>query len=556
MARLTRRGFLLTSTGTAACVAFGNLGCPADPPRFRHGVASGDPLSDRVILWTRVTVPGSPSAVGVTWRIALDPLMIQVVQNGSTFAVPASDYTVKLDVTGLTPDTAYYFQFRSGDWASPVGRTRTFPDANDTEVEKARFALISCINYQNGFFNGCGGIARRDDLAAVICIGDYYYEGGNGLEGDGTSINRIPDPNLECTTLAHYRTRHAQYKADPTLQEMHRQHPFISIWDDHEYANDAWRFGAENHTEGPEGLWVDRLAASLQAYYEWMPIRQVDPGDPLRIFRSVSYGKLLDLTLIDARLFGRDEQALSGSDSATICDASRDLIGPTQESFVATALGSSLSRGATWRLLGNQVILSPLLNVNPLDTDFVANTDQWDGYEPGRQRLLDILEDYNGNIIVMTGDVHTSWALRVQRDPANVQPCGITPASPTQSLAVEFVGPAISSSGVDQALWASLGASFLMSSQPHLEWVELASNGYVILDVTPARVQADYWFTPSRRIPSNAETWSKGFQVATGSNDPVEVFSPSMACHPAQPAPDSLVARWLREESDVRLDVG
>lgn len=587
MVRLTRRGFLLSSATTAATVAFSGTGCPSDPPRFRHGVASGDPLSDRVILWTRVTVPSLPASVTVNWKLALDPFMLQVVQSGSVLAVPGSDYTVKLDVTGLSPNTTYYYQFDSGTWHSPVGRTRTFPAAGDVSAVQARFAVISCLNYLNGFFNGCGRIAARADLDAVVCIGDYIYAEENGVEGDGTSINRVPVPNVECVTLADYRARHAQQKTDPQLQEMHRQHPFIGIWDDHEFINNTYKDGASSHDPGTEGDWCDRMAAAVKAYYEWLPIREIDPVPVCpttarpQIFRSFQYGDLLDLILLDARLFRRDEEALAVNDgpnydvAATgevICDASREMIGPTQESFLQTELSNSVSRSASWQIVGNQVILSPLLNLNPVDDPVdgipndgpltIFNPDQWDGYEPARQRVMDKIETYGENVIVLTGDVHTSWVFEVQRDPdaqapgrSHHSPCGISPSNPTTAIAAEFVGPAISSAAIDDPLIGDLGASGLLSTQPHLKAVDLVQAGYVLLDVTPSRVQADFMYTGNRRIPSNTDIFGGGWQVFPGSSVPMSTVTPIASLQRSpQLAPDSLIARWLRDESDVRLD--
>jgi alkaline phosphatase D len=552
--RLTRRGFLITSASSAAVATF-SPGCLPDPPPFRHGVASGDPLSDRVILWTRVTPQGSPASVTVFWAIASDPAMSQIVMQSAVNAVPASDYTVKIDATGLLPGTTYYYQFHALGWASPVGRTKTFPVG---EVERARFAVVSCINYPYGYFNGYACIARRSDIDAVICLGDYYYEYPNGAYdnvpgvGDGTPIDRA-FPGGETVTLADYRTRHALYKTDLFLQEMHRQLPFISIWDDHEFADDAWMNGANNHQPGSEGAWVDRRAASMQAYYEWMPIRQVDPGNPLRVFRSFQYGNLLDLVMLDSRLFGRDEQASSFSDTATINDPARHIIGAAQETFLQNALATSQGRGAVWRLVSQQVIVSQVLLSIAQLPPVVFNTDQWDGYVPARERLFDIIDNGSiDNVVFLTGDVHTSWAMEVSRDPYDDEV--YDPETSDGAIAVEFVGPAITSPGLEDETLAQTAEAAQYLIQPHLRFIDLFHRGYMIIDVTASRVQTDWFFTPLITHPNTSEFFAKGYQVNSGSNQLVEVFAPSMAQAAPQMAPDTLLGLWLRGEGRTKLD--
>jgi alkaline phosphatase D len=552
--RLTRRGFLITSASSAAVAAF-TPGCLPDPPPFLHGVASGDPLSDRVILWTRVTPSGSPASVTVFWAIASDPAMSQIVMQSAVSAVPASDYTVKIDVTGLSPGTTYYYQFHALGWGSPVGRTKTFPVG---EVERARFALVSCINYPFGYFNAYGAISRRNDIDAVICLGDYYYEYPNAFYdepgvGDGTSIGRA-FPGGETITLADYRTRHALYKTDLFTQEMHRQHPFISIWDDHEYADDAWTGGASNHTDPGEGSWLDRRAAALQAYYEWMPIRQVDLGDPLRIFRTFQYGNLLDLILLDTRIFARDEQAIDFTYTSVINDPDRHIIGAVQESFLEDSLLDSQARGATWRILGQQVIMSQVLVSVPQLPPLVFNTDQWDGYVPARNRVFDIIE--NGainNLVLLTGDVHTSWAMEVSRDPYDDEV--YDPETSEGAFAVEFVCPATTSPGIEDETLAQAAEATQYAIQPHLRFIDLFHRGYVILDVTADRVQADWFFTPIIHQPSTSEFFAAGWEVAAGTSHLEEVFTPSMAQLAPPMAPDNLLALWLRGEGRTKLDL-
>ena len=259
----SRREFFKSSGGAAAALASVPMLAMASAsrvagPRFQHGVASGDPLSDRVILWTRVTPPGRPSAVTVTYVMALDSALNQVVARGTAKTSPARDNTVKVDPAGLQPGTTYYYRFSCDGESSPIGRTRTLPVGN---VQRLRIAVASCSNHAFGLFNAYRRMAERADLDLVIHLGDYVYEYGPNTYGS----LRTPEPPNEMVTLTDYRLRHAQYKRDDDSQAVHRQHPFVCIWDDHETTNDSWKDGAQNHTEGTEGSWADRVNVALQA---------------------------------------------------------------------------------------------------------------------------------------------------------------------------------------------------------------------------------------------------------------------------------------------------
>lgn len=253
---------------------------------FLHGVASGDPLADRVVLWTRVTGDAdAPAEIPVSWVIAEDPALKRIVGAGVTLTSQDVDFTVKIDAEGLKAEKTYYFRFRSLGHSSPIGRTKTLPK-KDRALERLRLAFASCSNYPYGFFNAYGAIAQRPDLDAVLHLGDYLYEYANGEYGDGSAIGRVPNPDREIVSLADYRARHAQYKTDPDLQEAHRQHPFIVVWDDHETTNNSWRDGAENH-QPEEGDFQARKAAAIQAYFEWMPLRGEQRDDTGKILSLI-----------------------------------------------------------------------------------------------------------------------------------------------------------------------------------------------------------------------------------------------------------------------------
>ena len=280
----------------------------ADEPAltFAHGIASGDPTRDSVILWTRVNTADARDTVRAKWTVASDPGMKDIRRFGRVETNHRRDFTVKIDARGLRPAATYYYQFEAGGVKSPVGRTRTLPDKS---VDRLRLAFASCANYPHGYFNAYARIAARDDLDFVLHLGDYIYEYKLGDYADAAlEGQRDVVPTQEIVTLADYRLRYALYRTDPDLQEVHRQHPFITVWDDHETANNSWRDGAENHNpdEG-EGKWRVRRRGAVQAYNEYMPIRSDSPSDD-RIYRTFRFGDLADILMLDTRLHGRDQQ--------------------------------------------------------------------------------------------------------------------------------------------------------------------------------------------------------------------------------------------------------
>ena len=301
----TRRGAMAAATGAAAA-----CGAPSveTPPyeggvAFNHGVASGDPKADRVIIWTRVS-PISSGPVPVRWIVARNRELTDVVKTGVVETSEARDYTVKVDVTGLRAGAPYFYGFRAGVAESPVGKTRTLPRGR---TQQAKIAVVSCASFPHGFFNAYEALARRGDVDLVVHLGDYIYEYGlSGYGGDvATQLGRVPSPEVECLRLEDYRARHAQYKAEPELQAAHEMAPWVVVWDDHETANDSFAAGAENHQPN-EGDWARRKQAALQAYYEWMPIRDPEPGRAFEaINRSFQFGDLFTLIMLETRLLAR-----------------------------------------------------------------------------------------------------------------------------------------------------------------------------------------------------------------------------------------------------------
>ncbi len=302
----TRRGALAAATSAVAACARGVETPPYEGAvAFNHGVASGDPLADRVVIWTRVS-PERAGPVPVRWIVARNRELSDVVKTGVVETSEARDYTVKADVTGLRAGAPYFYGFRAGASTSPVGKTRTLPRGRASE---AKLAVVSCASYPHGFFNAYGALAVRDDVDVVIHLGDYIYEFGLAGYGGDTAIalGRIPAPEVELIRLSDYRQRHAQYKTEAELQAAHAMAPWVVVWDDHETANDSWTTGAENHQQS-EGAWAARKQAALQAYYEWMPIRDPEPGRAFEaINRSFQYGDLFTLIMLETRLLARTQ---------------------------------------------------------------------------------------------------------------------------------------------------------------------------------------------------------------------------------------------------------
>jgi alkaline phosphatase D len=530
----SRRGFFRRS-GSAAAALASAASLPLlsqargnerhERPLFQHGVASGDPLADRVILWTRVTPQSPRRRVVVRFEIALDPGLRHVVRMGTARTDAECDFTVKVDPAGLRPGTTYYYRFHAENEASPIGRTCTLPVG---DVARLRFAVASCSNHAAGYFNAYRRIAERADLDFVVHLGDYLYEYGPDQYG---SV-RTPEPPNEMITLGDYRTRHAQYKRDADAQAMHRQHPLICIWDDHEIANDSWTGGAQNHTEGVEGVWAERVSEGLQAYYEWMPVREIDPALPRRNQRAFRIGNLADLVMLEERLSARSQQLPAtlptpfGNgfvQAGPFLDPARTLLGSEQEAWLAQRLRGSPAR---WKLIGQGVMFAQLkLQGAPLAAGggVFVNSDQWDGYQPARDRLYAVLEGDEvrppvSNVVILTGDIHTSWAADLTRDPNNpvVAAGGYDAASGQGSRAVEFVGTSITSPGLSDP--SGNTAAFLRSVNPHFKFIELNQRGYMLVNLTPQRAQCEWWFVDTVASPSNIQTFGAAFEVAHGSN--------------------------------------
>ncbi|TQJ51322.1 alkaline phosphatase D family protein [Phycicoccus sp. SLBN-51] len=552
---IERRTFLAGSAAAAGALgAVGALARPAtaastaSPPTttssgsgaastFRHGIASGDPLPDAVVLWTRVTptadaLPGSGAGPRVTvgWQVAADPDFRRVVAQGSTLTGPERDHTVKVDARGLAAATDYHFRFTLGRLTSPVGRTRTAP-APTSSPERLRLAVVSCSNWEAGYFSAYRHLAARGDLDAVLHLGDYIYEYGTGQYAHGKSnrVIRPHEPTHEMVSLADYRQRHAQYKTDPDLQALHASVPWITTWDDHETANDAWSGGAENH-QPDEGDWATRKAVARTAYDEWMPVRLSGTaalGDGVQVYRHLQFGHLADLTMLDLR--SHRSQQVATTDPGAAGDPARTITGDAQMQFLKDRLADN---DALWKLVGNPVMVSPVL-FPPLDRyvagpvadmtgilppDGVAyNVDQWDGYTADRRELVDFLADRGvANTVFLTGDIHSAWACELPVDP------GTYPLSRT--VGVELVATSVTSNNLDDLTGSPPRTTSLAvedairADNRHVKYLDFDSHGYSVLTITPQEAQMDWYVTSDRADQAATATWSSGWRVAVGSN--------------------------------------
>jgi alkaline phosphatase D len=548
---LRRRDAYRLVFGAAAAALLPPVAEAAGGPRFLHGVASGDPLRNRVIIWTRVTPVGTRS-VPLTWKVATNPDMTGVVASGERNARRDRDFTAKVDVDGLMPGQTYYYQFAApGGVLSPIGTTRTLPPADSTDP----FGLLvfSCSNFEKGFFNAYAEAATESGIAAVLHLGDYIYEYGVGgyttpamappPTGLGITDPRAGqlNPTTEIVMLDAYYLRHSLYRSDPNLQGLHGKFPWIVAYDDHESANNAWTDGAENHQDPPEGPWQGRKEAALRAYYDWMPIREpvgrqiVDPvtGDPTGVFRSFRFGRVANLSMLDTRLAGRDEQFSPATLLAAYADPSLDqvggrprtLLGQAQETWLDSQLEGSRQ---TWQLIGNQTLCHyqnaadflnfPLFDqatkdliIAGLDALFPgipgagalfgqlgatgganpAAADSWTGYPTARARLNASLAKA-ANPVILSGDSHNAWAANLR---GNVG-AGLV------DLGVEFGGQSTSSPGLEQFFFtfppAVLSALYTFSAArsptDKLVFAETSRRGYMRVDVSREKVTTTYVF--------------------------------------------------------------
>ncbi|WP_282110074.1 alkaline phosphatase D family protein [Shewanella algicola] len=551
---VTRRDFLaMSAKGVGAVVvSYGLMGCNSDDDdvisgQFLQGVASGDPATDAVILWTRVT-PDTQGDITVSWEVATNSDFTDLVTNGQTVTNDSRDYTVKIDAVGLVAGQQYFYRFKAGENVSEVGQTRTLPQGS---VDSVKLAVMSCANFPAGYFNVYEMAAQRDDLDAVVHLGDYLYEYARGeyASENAAALGREVLPEGELFLLADYRTRYSQYRSDASLQKLHAKVPFITVWDDHEVANDTWKDGAENHNDD-EGDFDERKAAALQAYFEWLPIRPWSEGNHEEIYRSFNFGDLVDLHMLDTRVLARDKQLEYGdyidpvtgsfnSDAflAAVTDTSRTLLGQTQLLWLQQTL---LQSTAKWQVLGQQVLMGKMLmpaaiatqqmsipqfaelagiaqlagraqagdstltaeqlaylqaNQDKLTPEVMVllqlpsipyNLDAWDGYAYEREVIYATAKSLNHNLVVIAGDTHNAWASELTDTNGSV-------------VGVEFATSSVSSPGLEYYLGLSdaempATEAAIVGLISDLKYANLKDRGYLLLTFTADEVRSDWQY--------------------------------------------------------------
>lgn len=560
----SRRKFMINTTATAAAAVTVSLaGCSSSSssagpaPKFAFGVASGDPLADRVILWTHAKATDSNATIPLTWQVATDAAFINIVASGRVDATESNGFTAKVDATGLNAGTDYFYRF-IGDQNtfSPAGITRTLPAASATSV---KFAVFSCSLYSEGFFNAYDAAAKSDAQFALH-LGDYIYEYGAGVNQYGNTnaaaLGRVVVPATDIVSLADYRARYALYRSDPNLQAVHAKMPFITVWDDHEFANNAYVGGAENHKAATQGDWNQRKAIASKAYHEWLPIRTPDPANLLKIYRSFDFGNLFSLHMLDTRIEGRDQQydsfgdadggigryitAITPNAGGVTTDSARKMISSTQQTWLASQMNASR---ATWQIVGNQDIMAkmwipfsvaqyfggatanPTLGAAAIQTYLAAkakraaagaatlnaneaallnpsqnprlpfNLDSWDGYPSQREAILQTVKAQGKKLVVLSGDSHNGWFT------------SLTTLS-GERVGFEYAGASVTSTGFESAglggLASSLDGSALVPQLGNaaigaglgliddLNYSDTIRRGYLIMTVTPTAVKGEY----------------------------------------------------------------
>lgn len=487
---------------------------------FTHGVASGDPLSDRVIIWSRV-VPAAAgeTAVSVRWRVAADAQFQRIVAEGDAIADAERDFTVKVDATGLQPGHAYFYRFESAGETSDVGQTKTLPVG---AVDQFRLAVASCSNYPQGYFHAYRDIAEQK-VDVVLHLGDYLYEYPLGEYANAVAeqtLGRRVEPAHELLALEDYRMRYGLYRTDRDLQAAHAAHPWICVWDDHELANDTWHAGAKNHNEG-EGDFTERMAIARRVYHEWMPIRTAAQSDQSPIYRQFQIGDLADLIMLDTRLQGRDQQFVYERDigpaggierflEERLNDPARTLLGVDQEVWLGNQLAASRDRGAVWQVLGQQVlmgrVITPSFRSETMEDPAMPertkrwlaasqqyseyrlpmNMDAWDGYPACRDRVHQMMQTLALNPVVFSGDTHNAWAFNLQDKEGH-------------AVGVELGTPGVSSPGMESWLPVSSdeATQLLMASSPELFALDASRRGWTRVTLTPDRVQSVWRFVSS-----------------------------------------------------------
>ena len=577
-----RREFIIKLASVSGALAAGSAlsacgGGDGVMVQFNYGVASGDPLTDRVILWTHAKYDGFATDVSLIYQVATDASFTNVVSTGTVTARESTGFTAKADATGLTAGSNYYFRFKSGSWVSPVGVTRTLPAVDVTSV---KFAVFSCTLYSAGFFNAYDAAVRSGAQYAVH-LGDYIYEYGSDPakfgNGSAVALSRVTAPANEIVTLDDYRTRYAKYRSDPNLKALHAAMPWITVWDDHEFANNSWLDGAENHNSATQGPWAVRKANAAQVYNEWMPIRLPDAANLLKIYRRFDFGNIFTLHMVDTRIEGRAKQYDAYGDAdggitryATALtsgtDATHLMMSTTQQAWLTNGMAAST---ATWQIMGNQDIMARMwfpatvlqanavASANPTPANLLAvqtaisdyltakatpasyrtptqlgllntsinprlpyNLDSWDGYPIQRETILQTIRGQGKKLVTLSGDSHNAWF-------ANLTTlAGV-------KVGVEFAGTSVTAPGFESASLGGLASSLDgtavapgtygtgLGLVDDLNYADTIRRGYLLMTATAASIKGEYVFLDTIASTTYTPTVGKTVTVSSATDLPV-----------------------------------
>ncbi len=501
---MNRRTFI-RRTGSVIVTAGGFASCARRPSfgsnPFTLGVASGDPLPDGVVLWTRLALDplnggGMPrESFTLTWEIARDDTMRDVVQRGTTVATPDYGHSVHVEVDGLESDRWYWYRFHGGGEESVVGRTHTTPLRN-APTDRLRFAFASCQHYEQGLYTALGHLAE-EDVDLVVHLGDYIYE-------DGGSNDRVRrHTGNEIQSLDDYRNRYALYKSDPALQAAHAAFPWLLTSDDHEVDNN-YAGAVSEHADVSRDVLLARRTNAYRAYYEHMPLRtrSLPSGPDMQLYRAVSFGSLARFFVLDTRQY-RSDQSCGDRNKPTCSEmyvADRTLMGTKQEAWLDRELTSST---AQWNVLAQQVMVAPVDRA--FGSDEVYSMDQWGGYPAALERLVESLHTIRpANPVVLTGDIHSNWVNDIKKDFRDMS---------SQTLATELVGTSLSSGGDGREAWDS--TADILSENPFVRWFN-GQRGYVRCDVTKNMWRADYRIVPYVTRPGSGIETRRSFVVEDG----------------------------------------
>lgn len=574
----SRRRFLTSTAGSASALALAACGSSSAPPaEFLYGVASGDPLNDRVILWTHAKVKDQNYDVSLTWQVSKDSSFTNIVSSGSVIATANAGFTAKVDATGLTAGTSYFYRFidNSGT-SSVVGSTRTLPASSATSV---KFAVFSCTLYSEGFFNSYDA-AATSGAEYALHLGDYIYEYGADSSKfgntDAVKLGRVTSPTNDIVSLEDYRTRYAKYRSDASLQALHAKMPWITVWDDHEFANNAYMDGAENHNPVTQGAWADRKGTAARVYHEWMPIRTPDAGNLFKIYRNFDFGTLCSLHMLDTRIEGRTKQKygyfgdpqdprvqpytyadyFAGLTpvNGVYPDAANKMMSDTQMSWL---MGNISKSTATWQILGNQDIMAKMwfpLSVVQAQTvsgaafgsalnDYLTakatnavapaaltpaqksilsaprlpyNMDSWDGYPVQRETLLQSIKATGKKLVVLSGDSHNAWCNDLKS------------LDGSSTIGVEFATTSVTAPGFESVGLGSLGPYVDGSGNPasqgafgtglglieDVNFADLSRRGYLLVTVTNSDIKGEYVFMDTVKSSSYKASIGRTVTVA------------------------------------------